>query len=405
MRLSLQLLSALTLLAPVFAQGADDCANAQPITGLGPHSFDNSAATTDGGPDPLCDTFGTQDIENDVWFTWTAPATSSYRLNTCGLTGVDTKIAVYAGGCGTAALACNDDSCGLQSEVSFSTTMGSSYLIRVGTFPGATGGIGDFQIFDNSPILNPANGHYYQRVDNAVDWDTARAASEAAIWLGAPGHLVTFSDDAEKDFVVNTLGADRPWIGGFQDVNDPNYSEPTGGWKWVTGEPFTYTNWQTGEPNDNPAGENWIEMFASGVWNDITSPNGSTSSYIIEWEPGGGLGMNYCGPAIPNSSGQAATISAQGSPFVAANNVTLTADDMPAGQFGYFLAGQTQGFFNPPGSQGLICLAGNIGRYNAVADIIQGPSGSLALDLAAIPVNPPVAVIAGETWSFQCWFR
>ncbi|MCP3917015.1 MAG: LamG domain-containing protein [bacterium] len=76
----------------------------------------------------------------------------------------------------------------------------------------------------------------------------------------------------------------------------------------------------------------------------------------------GGIGTNDCTPAIPNSSGFAATILATGSTDVGANSLVLTAGDMPAGQFGYFLAGQTQDLFNPPGSQGLICLSGNIGR-------------------------------------------
>jgi hypothetical protein len=69
-------------------------------------------------------------------------------LNTCGQTGVDTKIAIYDGcGCPTGpALACNDDSCGLQSQVRWNPVPGNTYMIRVGTFPGATGGTGTFSI-------------------------------------------------------------------------------------------------------------------------------------------------------------------------------------------------------------------------------------------------------------------
>ncbi|MCP3915997.1 MAG: hypothetical protein GY711_10615 [bacterium] len=135
-------------------------------------------------------------------------------------------------------------------------------------------------------------------------------------------------------------------------------------------------------------------------------PNGYDFDDIrITAETGGAIGMSYCGPAIPNSSGQPGLISASGSTLISQNNVTLTAEALPAGQFGYFLAGETQGFFNPPGSQGIICLAGNIGRYNQAANIIQGPMGSITIDLTAIPVNPPTAVASGETWNFQCWYR
>ena len=39
------------------------------------------------------------------------------------------------------------------------------------------------------------------------------------------------------------------WIGLYQDVNDPNYSEPSGGWKWVDGSPLLYK--LESEPTDN----------------------------------------------------------------------------------------------------------------------------------------------------------
>jgi len=65
----------------------------------------------------------------------------------------------------------------------------------------------------------------------------------------------------------------------------------------------------------------------------------------------------------------------------------------------------------PPGSQGVICLAcgfhgcGGIGRYNQGGSIIQGPTGSLSIDLTSLPLSPPVAVLAGDVWNFQCWYR
>ncbi|MCP3917724.1 MAG: hypothetical protein GY711_19445 [bacterium] len=117
------------------------------------------------------------------------------------------------------------------------------------------------------------------------------------------------------------------------------------------------------------------------------------------------VGTSYCGPAIPNSTSFPGEITGIGSPVADSNALMLTASQLPPGQFGYFLVGQTQGFFNPPGSQGLICLNGNIGRYNQIANIIQGPTGSIQADLTALPVNPPQAAMAGETWNFQCWYR
>ncbi|MCP3920429.1 MAG: hypothetical protein GY711_33290 [bacterium] len=141
-------------------------------------------------------------------------------------------------------------------------------------------------------------------------------------------------------------------------------------------------------------------------WADLGSSAVGDTGLILTGNAGAGpIGSPYCGPAIPNSTAQPGLIEATGSVLVANNLVTLTASQLPPGQFGYFLVGQTQGFFNPPGSQGLICLTGNIGRYNSVANIIQGPTGSISIDLTAIPVNPPTAAMPGETWNFQCWYR
>lgn len=128
------------------AQGQDGCANAQVISGVGPHFFSNAAALTDGLPTGLCDFAGSQDITHDVWFTWTAQSSGTHILSVCGMSSVDTKVAVYVGGCGGAVVACNDDFCGLQSEVSWSADMGVAYLLRVGTPPAAPGGTGQFTV-------------------------------------------------------------------------------------------------------------------------------------------------------------------------------------------------------------------------------------------------------------------
>ena len=117
------------------------------------------------------------------------------------------------------------------------------------------------------------------------------------------------------------------------------------------------------------------------------------------------INTRYCSPANVNSTGSPGVVGAFGSAEVAQNNLTLTASDLPPAQFGYFLAGRTQGMVIPPNSSGVLCITGNIGRLNAPALIIQGPSGSAPVDLTAIPVNPTSPVLPGESWNFQCWYR
>ncbi|MCP3914381.1 MAG: S8 family serine peptidase [bacterium] len=124
------------------------------------------------------------------------------------------------------------------------------------------------------------------------------------------------------------------------------------------------------------------------------------------------LGSRYCSPSNPNSSGLSATIRADGSRFVEDNDVTLLAENLPPGEFGYFLVGVNQGAFQPPGSAGVVCLScggyqgcSGIGRYNHAGEIVVGPTGTLTLDLDALPTTPNTAVQPGDTWNFQCWFR
>lgn len=58
------------------------------------------------------------------------------------------------------------------------------------------------------------------------------------------------------------------WSSVFIGAND-YYSGGT--WEWSNGEPFTYTNWNPGEPNNSGYyGEHFAEVLTSGVWNDVS---------------------------------------------------------------------------------------------------------------------------------------
>ena len=122
------------------------------------------------------------------------------------------------------------------------------------------------------------------------------------------------------------------------------------------------------------------------------------------------IGQNYC-TAAPNQTGQFGTMSATGSELIAANDVTLMAEQLPLNQFGIFIVSRTQGFI--PGvngtSNGNLCLSGAIGRYTQPSQIqSSGATGtfSMMIDLNAVPQGGgTVGVMAGESWNFQAWFR
>lgn len=134
----------------------DECAAATAISGTGLFPFSNAAATTSaqGQTNANCNFFSQLGIAHDVWYTWTAPSSHGIAtIETCSQTSVDTKIAVYAGaGCPVVApVACNDDTCSLQSRVQFGFTPGAVYTIQLGTYVTSSGGTGNMNITVGAP--------------------------------------------------------------------------------------------------------------------------------------------------------------------------------------------------------------------------------------------------------------
>jgi hypothetical protein len=131
-------------------------------------------------------------------------------------------------------------------------------------------------------VEDGGNGHWYQMVFSQVSWPAAKAAAES---MG--GHLVTFDRQAEARF-VREIAPQVCQIGLFQDTSAPDFAEPAGGWRWVTGEPLSYTNWradtggQASEPNDAGGGANWACMTVSSTtWNDVGQ--GPLDAFCVEW--------------------------------------------------------------------------------------------------------------------------
>jgi hypothetical protein len=112
------------------------------------------------------------------------------------------------------------------------------------------------------------------------------------------GHLATITSPEENTFVKslfennpaywyvdgfnNALG---PWLGGVQA---PGSAEPGGGWGWVTGEPFGYTDWSLHDP-DNCCGvnQNRIEFIRDNnvpptSWTDVQEFARIVRGYIFE---------------------------------------------------------------------------------------------------------------------------
>ena len=133
------------------------------------------------------------------------------------------------------------------------------------------------------------NNHHYSLVEppSGIRWTDARTAAANTSILGAPGHLVTLNSQAEWNFVIATFPRDWTWIGLTDEAQE-------GTFRWVTGEPLTFTRWIPGEPN-NAGDEDYVfYQRSSGLgndfgWNDFpNAQNVFTSSlpigYVVEYD-------------------------------------------------------------------------------------------------------------------------
>ncbi len=111
--------------------------------------------------------------------------------------------------------------------------------------------------------LTSYNGHSYQRFENPMTWPAAKTYCESQ-----GGYLTTITSKEENDFIFSQLGGGSSyslWIGGTDTGHE-------GTWSWVNNEPWSYSNWDVGEPNNAYSNENSIEMVGTaGKWNDNNS--------------------------------------------------------------------------------------------------------------------------------------
>jgi hypothetical protein len=171
----------------------DDCANAILVNGPGTVPFDTTSATTDGNWP--CGAAG-----NDVWYEYVAQSNGRARADICnGQSSLDSVLGAWDA-CGGTNLACNDDTCGLQSQITWNITMGTHYWVAVAGFASqiGTGTVTFSEIApctftpapgamdENEPCGSDVNGgcnatpHVYTEVACSGTW-TGTAWSNAAL--------------------------------------------------------------------------------------------------------------------------------------------------------------------------------------------------------------------------------
>ncbi|HOX04642.1 MAG TPA: PA14 domain-containing protein [Candidatus Paceibacterota bacterium] len=166
--------------------------------------------------------------------------------------------------------------------------------------------VGMYQVYQG-PYTAGGKWNLYMALRGPQTWVEAQRLAQTLIeplsGQNKTGHLVTIHSAAERDFVRMIAAGESVWIGltddeafgGAETGSDPASSSQVppgfGQWAWVTGEPYTWGEWNGGEPNDwnnGEPGEDAIELYNNGLFNDNNDGWGRENvpirQYVVEFE-------------------------------------------------------------------------------------------------------------------------
>ncbi len=113
---------------------------------------------------------------------------------------------------------------------------------------------------------NPDTDRVYTISKNTLNFTDAQLFSGVQWPNGAtvPVQLATIRNQAENDYVLSLAAGNDVWIGMTDEGSE-------GTWYWLSGDPMTFTNWNTGEPNSSGnAGQLYGD---TGKWDDTGATN------------------------------------------------------------------------------------------------------------------------------------
>jgi len=124
------------------------------------------------------------------------------------------------------------------------------------TTPGAT--------LDIPDDAKKYNEHSYYYFSGNKSWDDAKAYCEKV-----GGHLVTITSQGEADFVKTLNSTHNAWIGGYKETD----------WKWVTGEAWSFTDWNSNQPANQDRA-----AMATTKWSTFDNNSIEVAGFVCEWD-------------------------------------------------------------------------------------------------------------------------
>lgn len=100
-------------------------------------------------------------------------------------------------------------------------------------------------------------GHQYYCSKEKATWPAAKAIAE-----NNGGYLAVINDLTESNMLGTFLANQNAFIG-LHDTNNE------GEYEWVNGDPFVFTNWYPGQPNNKNGDQDYVQLLPDGRWDDI----------------------------------------------------------------------------------------------------------------------------------------
>jgi Tol biopolymer transport system component len=137
----------------------------------------------------------------------------------------------------------------------------------------------------------------------------------------------------------------------------------------------------------------------SAATNLLAGPAATTTGgYLADLGPGCSA-SNYC-TALPNSTGEPASILSSGDPSFALDNFTLACLYLPETTVGLFFSGTSAVDPGVPFGNGLLCVGGTIVRHGTV-QVTDG----VAIDGQSLRSSEYAGVHPGDKRYYQFWYR
>lgn len=243
------------------------------------------------------------------------------------------------------------------------------------------------------PMDTDSQDHHYQIFHETLSWQEAKQKCEA---MG--GHLAVITSAEEQQVIENlNVQQENLWIGASRDES--------GAWAWVTGEPWSYTNWNEGEPNNSSnvaPNETCAAVWPKG-WNDLANDNlYEQSGYICEWD-----GAQE--PVVMDSGRlkRGVYVSSQDP----GNILTVHQVDGDTAIFTVFwprIASIDHAEATFQGTMGDFYYLDPSGGYHAAGQIVDHLDGTLVLtltdsDLPYVPVGTAETYVLDETQAVEDW--